>query len=100
MVLDSQDLENVSSRTLEHYNNRAADFWEGTRGHDVSQNIAALLQYIEGQPPSRYSILVADQAAISKRLKSWGTLPLAWKALRVSLPWQQNRDTRCGNRTS
>ena len=23
----------------------------GTRGHDVSQNIAALLQYIEGDPP-------------------------------------------------
>jgi SAM-dependent methyltransferase len=51
MVLDSQDLEKISGRTLEHYNNRAADFWEGTRGHDVSQNIAALLQYIESQPP-------------------------------------------------
>jgi SAM-dependent methyltransferase len=51
MVLNSQDLENISARTLEHYNNRAADFWEGTRGHDVSQNIAALLRYIEGRPP-------------------------------------------------
>jgi|SRR5579859_554710 len=51
MVLNSQDLEYISGRTLEHYNNRAADFWEGTRGHDVSQNIAALLQYIEGRPP-------------------------------------------------
>jgi len=51
MTLGTQDLENVSSRTLEHYDKRAADFWEGTRGHDVSQNIAALLQYIEGQPP-------------------------------------------------
>jgi SAM-dependent methyltransferase len=51
MVLDSQDLKKISGRTLEHYNNRAADFWEGTRGHDVSQNIAALLQYIESQPP-------------------------------------------------
>src|SRR5258706_6765137 len=51
MTLDSQDLEKVSSLTLEHYIRRAADFWEGTRGHDVSQNIAALLQYMEGQPP-------------------------------------------------
>ena len=51
MVLNSQDLEKISGRTLEHYNNRAADFWEGTRGHDVSQNIAALLRYIEGRPP-------------------------------------------------
>jgi SAM-dependent methyltransferase len=51
MTLDSQDLKKISSLTLEHYNKRAADFWEGTRGHDVSQNIAALLQYIEGLPP-------------------------------------------------
>jgi SAM-dependent methyltransferase len=51
MKLDAQDLEKVSNLTLEHYDKRAAEFWEGTRGHDVSQNIAALLQYIEGQPP-------------------------------------------------
>jgi SAM-dependent methyltransferase len=51
MPLDTQALEKVSSLTLEHYDKRAADFWEGARGHDVSQNIAALLQYIEGQPP-------------------------------------------------
>jgi SAM-dependent methyltransferase len=51
MTLDSQGLEKVSRLTLEHYNKRAADFWEGTYGHDVSQNIAALLQYIEGLPP-------------------------------------------------
>ena len=41
--------------TLEHYSQRAAQFWEGTRDHDVSQNIDALLQAIEGTPP--YAIL-------------------------------------------
>jgi SAM-dependent methyltransferase len=51
MTLDPHDLEKVSGQTLEHYDKRATDFWEGTREHDVSQNIAALLQYIEGQPP-------------------------------------------------
>ncbi|HKB95867.1 MAG TPA: hypothetical protein VKB94_03400, partial [Rhizomicrobium sp.] len=51
MKLNSQDLETAASLTLEHYNKRAENFWEGTREHDVSQNIAALLQYIEGQPP-------------------------------------------------
>jgi len=51
MRLNAQDLENVAGLTLEHYDERARDFWEGTRGHDVSQNIATLLQYIEGQPP-------------------------------------------------
>jgi len=51
VTLNAHDLKNVSDVTLEHYNNRAEDFWEGTRGHDVSQNIAALLQYMEGHPP-------------------------------------------------
>jgi SAM-dependent methyltransferase len=51
MRLNAQDLENAAGLTLEHYTKRARDFWEGTRGHDVSQNIATLLQYLEGQPP-------------------------------------------------
>ena len=51
MSLSAQDLEKVASQTLEHYDRRAGDFWEGTRGHDVSQNIASLLQYMEGRPP-------------------------------------------------
>jgi SAM-dependent methyltransferase len=53
--LTSDDLEGITGLTLQHYDQRADDFWEGTRGHDVSQNITALLQYIEGKPP--YSIL-------------------------------------------
>ena len=51
MTLNPHDLKNVTDETLEHYNKRAEDFWEGTRGHDVSQNTATLLQYIEGRPP-------------------------------------------------
>jgi len=51
MSLKPADLENVARLTLEHYDERAQDFWEGTRGHDVSQNVAALLQHIEGKPP-------------------------------------------------
>jgi SAM-dependent methyltransferase len=46
-----RDLEIISSLTLEDYNLRAEQFWEGTRDHDVSQNIAAMLQYIESDPP-------------------------------------------------
>src|SRR4051812_30372738 len=51
MKLDSHDIEKLVSRTLSHYDQRAEHFWEGTRDHDVSQNIAALLQYTEGEPP-------------------------------------------------
>ena len=43
MKLKPQDLERISALTLAHYNQRAADFFEGTRDHDVSQNIEALL---------------------------------------------------------
>jgi SAM-dependent methyltransferase len=51
MKLAPQDLEKIADGTLAHYDQRAEDFWEGTRGHDVSQNIGALLQYIEGERP-------------------------------------------------
>ncbi len=44
-------LKQISSLTLDQYNDGAEDFWEGTRGHDVNQNITALLRYIEGDPP-------------------------------------------------
>ena len=42
---------NMANITHEHYNQRAEEFWEGTRDHNVSQNIEALLQHIEGEPP-------------------------------------------------
>ncbi len=45
------DLEAISVRTLQHYEQRAVAFWEGTRDHDVAQNVAALLRHIEGTPP-------------------------------------------------
>lgn len=41
----------LSARTLDDYNARAGEFWEGTRDHDVRQNIAALLARIDGPPP-------------------------------------------------
>ena len=44
-------MEEVSRRTLAHYDQRAEDFWQGTRGHDVRQNIDALLSAIEGTAP-------------------------------------------------
>ena len=49
MKLDLQDLATIADLTLEHYNRHAEAFWEGTRDHDVSQNIEALLRHIEGE---------------------------------------------------
>jgi SAM-dependent methyltransferase len=51
MKLDAGDLRKISADTLDHYDQRADDFWAGTRGHDVSQNIAALLRHIIATPP-------------------------------------------------
>jgi SAM-dependent methyltransferase len=51
--LSEQDLERISALTLEHYEQRAGEFFEGTRDHDVSQNIAALLQHLDGDGPYR-----------------------------------------------
>ncbi|HEY8172635.1 MAG TPA: class I SAM-dependent methyltransferase, partial [Dehalococcoidia bacterium] len=46
-----QELEQLADRTLEHYREHAEDFRDGTRDHDVSQNIAALLRHIVGPAP-------------------------------------------------
>jgi hypothetical protein len=35
MKLNSQDLEKIASLTLDYYNQRAEEFWKGTRDHDV-----------------------------------------------------------------
>jgi len=53
MKLEAQELVTISRLTLAHYDRHADDFWRGTRDHDVSQNIAALLEHIEGEPPLR-----------------------------------------------
>jgi SAM-dependent methyltransferase len=51
MRLTAADLAKITAITLEHYDQGAEGFWEGTRDHDVSQNIAALLEAIKGEPP-------------------------------------------------
>ena len=45
------DLARISGATLDHYDRQAEAFWQATRGHDVRQNIDALLARIEGTPP-------------------------------------------------
>jgi SAM-dependent methyltransferase len=49
--IDPGELQRISAATLEHYERRAAEFEAGTRDHDVSQNIDALLRHVQGRPP-------------------------------------------------
>jgi len=51
--MNSEELDRIARVTLEHYDQRAQDFWHGTKGHDVSQNIQELLRHLEGKPPYR-----------------------------------------------
>jgi SAM-dependent methyltransferase len=51
MPLAPDELATIAARTIAHYRASAEPFREGTRDHDVSQNIHALLSAIEGPPP-------------------------------------------------
>jgi len=48
-----QDIEQITQRTLRHYDSTAEQFFAGTIAHDVRQNIAALLDAIDGAAPLR-----------------------------------------------
>ena len=50
-MVDPDDIDAISRRTLGHYERNAEQFFHGTIDHDVSQNIAALLGAIEGAAP-------------------------------------------------
>ena len=52
---DIEQFRHISEVTIAHYDRLAEAYWVGTLDHDVSQNYAALLDAIEGDPP--YSIL-------------------------------------------
>lgn len=52
-TLSSEELSEITAHTVAHYDQAAASFWEGTKDHDVSQNIEAMLRHIKGQPPYR-----------------------------------------------
>ncbi|MGA2550380.1 MAG: class I SAM-dependent methyltransferase [Burkholderiaceae bacterium] len=51
MKQTARDLEQLTSLTVGHYDANAEAFWSGTFDHDVSQNIAALLKYLEARHP-------------------------------------------------
>ena len=51
--MEEFDLKEASRSTIAYYDEQAEPFWEGTRDHDVSQNIAAILDAISGSGPHR-----------------------------------------------
>jgi len=53
--MNRQSIDEITRTTLAHYQKNAKGFWEGTRDHDVRQNIDALLRHI--QAPAPYTLL-------------------------------------------
>lgn len=51
MKLQPDDLQQISATTLGNYQSVAEDFRQGTRDHDVSQNIDALLRHLPAPGP-------------------------------------------------
>lgn len=70
------DIEQITRRTLEHYERNAQAFLEGTRDHDVSQNVAALLGAIDGTPPFRILDLGCGPGRDLRTFKSLGHEPV------------------------
>lgn len=62
----------ITQATLAHYERSAQQFFDGTRDHDVSQNIAALLDAIQGAPPFRILDLGCGPGRDLKRFTELG----------------------------
>lgn len=75
-ALDAPDPAEASRRTLGHYDANAQAFWEGTRGHDVSQNIDALLRHLPAQPPLRLMDFGCGPGRDLLALKQRGHVPV------------------------
>jgi SAM-dependent methyltransferase len=98
--LNPQQLQDITDRTLQHYNRSAEEFWQGTRDHDVSQNIHALLQSIEGEPPFRILDLgcgpgrdlkaIAELGHVAIGLEGASRLAEMARAYSGSEVWQQD----------
>jgi SAM-dependent methyltransferase len=100
MKLNPQDLAKIAAVTLADYNRHAESFWRGTRDHDVGQNIAALLQAIEGDPP--FTILdfgcgpgrdlktFADHGHVAVGLEGAGEFAAMARAYTGCEVWQQD----------
>jgi hypothetical protein len=97
----TQELERIARLTLAHYEERADAFWQGTRDHDVSQNIAALLDHIRGEPPFRILDFGCGPGRDLKAFAALGHERSASKARRSSPRWRaRTAAARYGSRIS
>jgi len=72
---ESDALRQISIGTINHYRTYAEAYRQGTWHHDVSQNIATLLDAIEGSPPFRILDLGCGPGRDLATLRSLGHVP-------------------------
>jgi SAM-dependent methyltransferase len=70
--MDDKEIEKITHTTLQHYERNAGQFFAGTIDHDVSQNIAALLEAIEAPAPYRLLDLGCGPGRDLKVFKAMG----------------------------
>ena len=92
--LQEHELDKIASVTLAHYEQRAEEFRAATRDHDVSQNIAALLRHIEGEPPFVILDFGCGPGRDLRAFAALGHRASGWRVPRASLPWPR-ADTGC-----
>lgn len=71
----AEQLQGITRQTLRHYEQSAEQFFAGTINHDVSQNIAALLDAIEAPAPYRLLDLGCGPGRDLKTFREMGHLP-------------------------
>lgn len=74
--MSPEELKSISSQTLAHYDGNAQAFWQGTKDHDVSQNIAALLHYIDVPAPFELLDFGCGPGRDLKTFKALGHQPI------------------------
>lgn len=79
---DSAPVLPTTAATLASYASRAEAFWEGTRDHDVSQNIDALLRHIEAPKPWRILDLGCGPGRDLKTFRELGHVPVGLDGVR------------------
>ena len=67
--------DQLTGPTIASYDEVAASFWEGTRDHDVSQNVQTLLEYIESKGPLKILDFGCGPGRDLLTFKSLGHLP-------------------------
>ena len=76
MEPDPLDLDAIAAATLSHYDLNADGYEEGTRDHDVSQNIATLLRHIDAPKPWTILDFGCGPGRDLKRIAAEGHVPV------------------------